>query len=156
LWFNWPPARIFMGDVGSVFLGFLFAMLALMAGWRHPWTGVAGALLVWPFVFDASVTFLRRAARGENVLRAHRSHLYQRLVGAGWTHRRTTLFYGALAAVGVIAGGLCQPGTGFGRMLAAIVATGGAAVLWVVATTVESRAPAGVPVTSATNTPTSA
>lgn len=91
---NWPPARIFMGDVGSAFLGFVFAGLALYGEGRLP---LASLLFVWPFVFDAAYTFVRRAARGENVFKAHRSHLYQRLVIAGWSHRRTTMVYAALA-----------------------------------------------------------
>lgn len=55
---NWPPARIFMGDVGSAFLGYMFAVLAVLAGRSNPPLGFAGVLLVWPFVFDAVLTFL--------------------------------------------------------------------------------------------------
>ncbi len=61
---------------------------------------VAGVLLVWPFVFDAAFTFLRR--HRENVFAAHRSHLYQRLVIAGYRHRTVTLLYIGLAAAGAI------------------------------------------------------
>ncbi|MFZ2517268.1 MAG: hypothetical protein WA089_01065 [Anaerolineae bacterium] len=63
---------------------------------------VAGVLLVWPFVFDAAFTFLRRLRHRENVFAAHRSHLYQRLVIAGYRHRTVTLLYIGLAAAGAI------------------------------------------------------
>jgi Fuc2NAc and GlcNAc transferase len=85
---NWPPARIFMGDVGSCFLGFVFAVLAVH-GER---TGVAPAwlwvLLLGPFFWDATLTLLRRVATGERWHQAHRTHAYQRLHQLGWTHRR--------------------------------------------------------------------
>lgn len=91
LWFNFPPARIFMGDSGSTTLGFLAAAFAV-------WGSRRGVAPVWltmvvfsPFVVDATVTLLRRALRGEPVWRAHRSHYYQRLVQLGWGHRRTVL-----------------------------------------------------------------
>lgn len=91
LWFNFPPARIFMGDSGSTTLGFLAAAFAV-------WGSRRGVAPVWltlvvfsPFLVDATVTLLRRALRGEAVWRAHRSHYYQRLVQLGWGHRRTVL-----------------------------------------------------------------
>ena len=99
---NWPPAKIFMGDVGSAFLGFVFAALAFIGAQHDPRLAIAGALLVWPFVFDTSFTFLRRLRKGENVFQAHRSHLYQRLVLAGYSHRFVTCLYGALAFLGVV------------------------------------------------------
>ncbi len=101
---NWPPARIFMGDVGSAFLGYTFAVLPLMAA-HAPGAdsrlALIGALLLWPFIFDSSFTFLRRALHGENVFAAHRTHLYQRLVIAGRTHLFATTLYALLALVGV-------------------------------------------------------
>ena len=115
---NWPPAKIFMGDVGSAFLGFSFAALAIIGARRDPRLALAGVLLVWPFVFDTSFTFLRRLRKGENVFRAHRSHLYQRLVLAGYSHRFVTCLYGALAVLGV--------------MLALVWARGMAGAVWVV------------------------
>jgi Fuc2NAc and GlcNAc transferase len=86
---NWPRARIFMGDGGSGFLGFLIAVFAI-AG--EVWFGVPA--LVWiilygVFWFDATVTLVRRIARGEQWYAAHRSHAYQRLHhGLGWSHGR--------------------------------------------------------------------
>jgi UDP-N-acetylmuramyl pentapeptide phosphotransferase/UDP-N-acetylglucosamine-1-phosphate transferase len=99
---NWPPARIFMGDVGSAFLGYTFAVLPVIAAQHNPRLAVAGVLLVWPFVFDAAFTFLRRLRHRENVFAAHRSHLYQRLIIAGYSHRFVALLYIGLALAGVI------------------------------------------------------
>lgn len=97
---NWPPARIFMGDVGSASLGYLFSVMAVVAWAKTPAFAFPGVLLVWPFVADASFTFLRRLVRGENVTQAHRSHLYQRLVLGGASPAGVALLYGALAALG--------------------------------------------------------
>ena len=104
LFFNWPPASIFMGDVGTGFLGFLFGGLTVYASTRAPAAAAAGVAFVWPFLFDTLFTIARRTARGENLLRAHRSHLYQRLVLSGYSHRAVTLLYGGLAAIGTVIG----------------------------------------------------
>jgi UDP-N-acetylmuramyl pentapeptide phosphotransferase/UDP-N-acetylglucosamine-1-phosphate transferase len=101
---NWSPARVFMGDVGSAFLGFSFAVMALQIGVWSPAAGIAAALSLWPFVLDTALTFVRRALRGENVMQSHRSHLYQQLVIAGWSHARVTVLYAATAALGAAAG----------------------------------------------------
>jgi len=99
---NWPPARIFMGDVGSAFLGFSFAVVPLIALRflsESSLPMVAGSLplfallSVWPFVGDGIYTFLRRLLRREKVWRPHRSHLYQRLVQSGWSHARVSSLY---------------------------------------------------------------
>jgi UDP-N-acetylmuramyl pentapeptide phosphotransferase/UDP-N-acetylglucosamine-1-phosphate transferase len=102
LFHNRPPARIFMGDVGSAFLGFTFAFLAVWAAQQDPRLGVAGVLLVWPFVFDSIFTLLHRLHKGENIFQAHRSHLYQRLVKCGVTHGKVSLGYTLLAASGIV------------------------------------------------------
>lgn len=99
---NTPPARIFMGDVGSAFLGYSFAVLPVIAAPRNPRLVVAGALVVWPFLFDSSFTFLLRLSRGENVFAAHRSHLYQRLIIVGYSHRWVSSLYIGLAVAGVV------------------------------------------------------
>ena len=104
LFYNRPPARIFMGDVGAAFIGFTFASLIVLAWTRSLNHAVAGVLFVWPFVFDAAFTLLRRLFGGENIFQAHRRHLYQRLVAAGWSHARVTLLYAGLAAAGVAVG----------------------------------------------------
>lgn len=99
---NWPPARIFMGDVASGFLGYTLAILAVVAGLGNPRYILAGVLPLWPFLFDTVFTFLRRLSRGENVFAAHRSHLYQRLVIADHSHRSVTLLYTALSLMGAL------------------------------------------------------
>lgn len=99
---NWPPAKIFMGDVGSSFLGFTLAALVVVGSMSDPKAAFAGILVLWPFMLDGSFTLFRRLLRGENVLRAHRSHLYQRLVIAGFSHQSVTLLYGGLSLVGVV------------------------------------------------------
>lgn len=102
---NWQPARIFMGDVGSAFLGYSFAVLPLLAAKQAgeseilpllPWLGV---LFVWFFVFDSVFTFIRRLLRGEKVWQPHRRHIYQKLVISGLTHARVTVIYGVLSAI---------------------------------------------------------
>ena len=85
---NWHPARVFLGDAGSYFIGF---QLGALAAWSAPAGGLPGrALLLFaPFIVDASLTLLTRAARGEAVWRAHRDHAYQRLVTQrGWSPAR--------------------------------------------------------------------
>jgi UDP-N-acetylmuramyl pentapeptide phosphotransferase/UDP-N-acetylglucosamine-1-phosphate transferase len=87
--FNFPPARLFMGDVGAVPIGFLAGTLGVY-GWSRGYWPLWFPLLVFaPFVCDASLTLLRRSLRGEKVWRAHREHYYQRLVRMGFGHRAT-------------------------------------------------------------------
>lgn len=105
---NWSPARIFMGDVGSAFLGFAFAALPLLA-FNTPnvprgLVPLFALLVVFPFVFDTVFTFARRLTNREKVWKAHRSHLYQRMVINGASHASVTLLYGALAATTTLAG----------------------------------------------------
>jgi UDP-N-acetylmuramyl pentapeptide phosphotransferase/UDP-N-acetylglucosamine-1-phosphate transferase len=90
--FNFPPARIFMGDVGSSTLGFLAASMSLWAAHERLFPFWAAVLVFSPFVADATVTLIRRLLRGERVWQAHKTHYYQRLVQAGWGHRKTVLF----------------------------------------------------------------
>ena len=102
LWYNWPPAKIFMGDVGSAFLGYNFAFLTLLGAKHNPSLGPAVIILVWPFLFDTGFTFFRRLKNGENVFAAHRSHLYQRLVISGYPHRTITFIYLGLEVLGLL------------------------------------------------------
>jgi len=88
---NFPPARIFLGDTGSTTLGFLAAACGLWGSRAGLFPFWAALLVFSPFIVDATVTLLRRLARGERVWEAHRSHYYQRLVLLGWGHRRTVL-----------------------------------------------------------------
>ncbi len=91
LTWNWPPARIFMGDVGSGYIGYQAALLAIAASRNSP-----TALLVWfilsgVFVVDATVTLIVRLLRGERVYQAHRTHAYQWLVRQWGSHKRVTV-----------------------------------------------------------------
>ena len=99
---NWPPARIFMGDVGSAFLGYNFAAIPVITAQFDTRLPLAGIMMIWPFIFDTSLTFFRRLSKGENVFIAHRSHLYQRLVIVGYSHRFVSSLYIGLALIGVI------------------------------------------------------
>lgn len=97
--FNFPPARIFMGDSGATVLGLFAACAALWAEREQIFPLWVGILIFSPFIVDATLTLLRRALNREKVWQAHRTHCYQRLVRAGWGHRRTVLWEYALMAV---------------------------------------------------------
>ncbi len=97
---NWPPARIFMGDVGSTFLGFGFAVLPLMSAHRGGDALMFGTAIMWTFIMDAGLTFLRRLARRENVFAAHRTHLYQRLVIGGVKVATVSALFALLTLLG--------------------------------------------------------
>jgi Fuc2NAc and GlcNAc transferase len=84
---NWPPARIFMGDVSSGLLGFVFGALALASERAGGPPALLWLLLLGVFIADATVTLVRRMRRGERWYAAHRLHAYQRLTRHGWTHR---------------------------------------------------------------------
>ena len=118
---NWPPAKIFMGDVGSGMLGYLFAVLAVASERAGAVPLVAWMILLGVFVVDATVTLLRRAARGEKWYDSHRSHAYQRAVQAGWSHGRVS---GLVLAVNVVLAGLAAWGWMQPRLLPAAVALG--------------------------------
>ncbi len=98
LFFNFPPARIFMGDTGSTTLGFLAALIVLWAGRDGIFPLWIGLMVFSPFVVDATVTLMRRVARREKIWRAHKTHYYQRLIQAGLGHRKTVLWEYALMA----------------------------------------------------------
>ncbi len=103
---NFPPAKIFMGDVGSVPLGFLFGSLMLLGVQDRVFDGWVPLMLFSPFIVDATVTLVRRLVRGERIWQAHRTHYYQRLVLLGWGHTRTVLAeYGLMAVCGALAWG---------------------------------------------------
>jgi UDP-N-acetylmuramyl pentapeptide phosphotransferase/UDP-N-acetylglucosamine-1-phosphate transferase len=98
---NRPPASVFMGDVGSTFLGFTLAGWAVISTMpsSRPVPLIAWLGVLSPFLFDASCTLLKRLWRRERIHEAHRSHFYQRLVTRGWTHGRTTALYAMLASL---------------------------------------------------------
>lgn len=90
LW-NWPRAKIFMGDIGSGFIGFVIAIFALATAARASLGLLVWAILGATFIVDASVTLITRALRGERVYEAHRSHTYQLLARRWGGHRPVTL-----------------------------------------------------------------
>jgi Fuc2NAc and GlcNAc transferase len=105
---NWPPAKIFMGDVGSAFLGFTFGSMAILyakeGAAELAILPVTAVLILWPFNFDAGLTRLRKALRFERFWEPHREHLYQRLAKAGLAPALVCAIYGLLAlAAGVSA-----------------------------------------------------
>ena len=125
---NWHPARIFLGDVGSVPLGFLvgWLLLALAASGQWP----AALILPAYYLGDATLTLARRAARGDAVWRAHREHAYQRSVQGGRSHDATVTLIGIanLGLVGLACASVLWPGATLPALGAAVVLTG--ALLW--------------------------
>jgi UDP-N-acetylmuramyl pentapeptide phosphotransferase/UDP-N-acetylglucosamine-1-phosphate transferase len=104
LYFNFPSAKVFMGDAGSIPLGFLVAAMGLW-GWQQECWPMWFPLLVFsPFIVDASVTLIKRALRGVKITEAHREHYYQRAIQMGWGHRKLALVeYVLMAVVGASA-----------------------------------------------------
>jgi UDP-N-acetylmuramyl pentapeptide phosphotransferase/UDP-N-acetylglucosamine-1-phosphate transferase len=99
---NWHPATIFMGDVGSTFLGFSFAVLPIVAARLDPRLALAGVLLVWPAIFDSAFTILCRLRRRQNIFVGHREFLFHRLVAVGWSHSQAALLYMTLPVLGAV------------------------------------------------------
>jgi UDP-N-acetylmuramyl pentapeptide phosphotransferase/UDP-N-acetylglucosamine-1-phosphate transferase len=101
---NFPSAKVFMGDAGSIPLGFLAAAMGLM-GWQQGcWAPWFPLLVFSPFVVDASVTLIKRPIRGAKITEAHREHYYQRAIQMGWSHRKLALFeYALMLGCGITA-----------------------------------------------------
>lgn len=95
LFHNFPHARTFMGDTGSLFLGGVFALFVIRLAQRagNPDVVIAMVIGVSLYLWDSGFTLLRRLRRRENIFQAHRSHLYQRLVQAGLSHAKVTTLY---------------------------------------------------------------
>ncbi|HET7729720.1 MAG TPA: glycosyltransferase family 4 protein [Usitatibacter sp.] len=100
---NFPPARVFLGDAGSIPLGFLAATLGSLGTLEGAWPWWFAPLVFAPFIADATVTLCRRLAAGEVIWRAHRRHAYQRLVLGGWSKRRLALAAYALMSASALA-----------------------------------------------------
>lgn len=96
LFWNFPPARIFMGDAGSGFLGLMIAAFALWAGSERPVLFWSWMILYGCFMVDATTTLIRRVRRGEKFHVAHRSHAYQYAARRCGSHRTVTLAVGAI------------------------------------------------------------
>lgn len=97
--FNWPPAKIFMGDVGSGFLGFTFGVLAIASSQRRSSLVWVWLILLGVFIVDATLTLVRRMARGERWYSAHRSHAYQHASRLWGSHKKVTLAVGGLNVI---------------------------------------------------------
>lgn len=97
--FNFHPARIFMGDSGSIPLGFLASALGVW-GWQYNvWAFWFPLVVFSPFIVDASITLFKRLLKREKVWLPHKSHYYQRLVQMGWGHKKTAMVeYGLMVA----------------------------------------------------------
>lgn len=117
--FNWHPARIFMGDVGSIPLGFLAAGLGWYGYRAGVWPDWFPLLVFAPFLLDASVTLLKRILRRERVWEAHRDHYYQRMVRLGESHAMVCMrwFAGMLAGATLAVLLLISARTGWGWAL---------------------------------------
>lgn len=95
--FNFPRARMFLGDVGSYLLGAWLAVLAALA-LRYRLGAVAAAAPLALYLGDTGITLLRRIVKGEQWRQPHRTHVYQRLVAAGWSHTTVTLVIAVVSA----------------------------------------------------------
>jgi Fuc2NAc and GlcNAc transferase len=152
---NAPPAKIFMGDAGSTFIGFTFAAITLVAASdAEPLPILVVPLALAPFLLDGTATILRRLANAEQIWRAHRTHLYQRAATAGLSHHDVLVWYAvwiacsATGAVVVVQGGPLAP------LLAVAVAVGGLIVttVWVRRLEVTASKARTAPPTSASKT----
>jgi Fuc2NAc and GlcNAc transferase len=93
---NWPPAKIFMGDAGSGFLGLMVALFSLWCGQATPHLFWAWFILIGCFMVDATTTLIRRVIRGERFSEAHRCHAYQYASRVHGSHKKVTLACGAI------------------------------------------------------------
>ena len=96
---NWPPAKIFMGDAGSGFLGLMVALFSLWCGQSTPHLFWAWFILIGCFMVDATTTLIRRVIRGERFSEAHRCHAYQYASRVHGSHKKVTLACGAINLV---------------------------------------------------------
>ena len=88
---NFFPARIFLGDAGSISLGFLAAVLGILGGLNDTWSVWVPVLIFSPFIADSTVTLIKRLVRGEKIWQAHREHYYQCIIQRGFGHRNMAL-----------------------------------------------------------------
>lgn len=104
LFFNFHPAKIFMGDAGSIPLGFLAVAMGLWGMQKGHWSVWFPLLVFSPFIVDATVTLVKRTLRGAKITEAHREHYYQRAIQLGAGHRNVALFeYGLMFISGLLA-----------------------------------------------------
>jgi UDP-GlcNAc:undecaprenyl-phosphate/decaprenyl-phosphate GlcNAc-1-phosphate transferase len=99
---NFPPAKLFMGDVGATFLGYIFAVLGLLISMNDTLNILYAVVILLPFLADSGFTIFKRLFRGEDIFEAHREHLYQQLVINGWSHLRVSVVYWGAGVVIII------------------------------------------------------
>jgi len=101
LFFNFPPAKIFMGDTGSIPLGFLCGALGIIGWYKILWPLWFPLIVFSPFIIDSSITLLKRFIKKESLTEGHRSHYYQRAILIGYSHKQVALFsYAIMICVG--------------------------------------------------------
>jgi len=151
LFLNRPPARIFMGDGGALFIGAFLAGASVLL-WRESRVSfVAPLLVIGIFMFDTSYTLVRRFVAGEPVLQAHCSHLYQRLARSGLSHTRVRLLYFGLNALSGCSALLFVNVNLWIRALLALFVTCGCASLLFITHRMERRALSALPGAQLTN-----
>jgi UDP-GlcNAc:undecaprenyl-phosphate GlcNAc-1-phosphate transferase len=127
LW-NWAPAKIFLGDVGSGPLGLFFVSVGALAAARV--SAVLLFLPLFPLYFDAAATLVIRALAREKLTAAHRAHLYQRMANGGLGHAIVSLGYALAATLGGLAGWSLESASASGITLGAAVYVGFVCALW--------------------------
>jgi UDP-N-acetylmuramyl pentapeptide phosphotransferase/UDP-N-acetylglucosamine-1-phosphate transferase len=139
---NWPPAKIFMGDVASTFLGYSFAVLPLLSADQTGDALTVGTLLMWIVIMDTFVTFLRRLIKGENVFSGHRSHLFQQLVLGGYKHGTISSLYIFLTFLG----GLLTYEWTHGDQVAPFLIFAGLPLIWILLSVHAARLRSAAPI----------
>jgi UDP-GlcNAc:undecaprenyl-phosphate GlcNAc-1-phosphate transferase len=131
--FNFHPARVFLGDIGSIPLGYLAAAFGIIGWLQGDWAFWFPVLVFSPFILDASVTLARRLWRRKRVWEAHRDHYYQRLVQMGWGHRRTAFAEYALMLIsgGLALATLSAPAVGQAIALVAAASVYAGLIVWI-------------------------
>jgi len=131
--FNWPPASVFMGDAGSLFLGGFFGMQAIVAAMMTPVPFVVLALPFSNFILDTTVTLIRRVCGGEQWYAPHRSHFYQRMTDLGMSHAKVTVLELVAVVLSCLAAWLYMRSGLQGRLFAVFAVLVGflAAGIWI-------------------------
>ena len=122
LFWNFPPARIFMGDAGSGFLGVVLGVISIQASWIAPQLLWAWLILLGVFIVDATFTLIRRLVRGDKIYEAHRSHAYQFASRRYGKHLPVTLAVGAINIVWLLPVALCVSYFGMDGALGLVIA----------------------------------
>lgn len=122
LFWNFPPARIFMGDAGSGFLGFALGVISIQATWASPKFFWVWLILLGIFIVDATLTLVRRLLRGDKVYEAHRSHAYQFAARYFGRHLPVTLVLGLINLVWLFPIAVCVAKFGLDGLLGVIIA----------------------------------